>query len=547
MHIRLITALAACALTTPTQAQTATALLSEGDLLGQFANQSVYSIRNLAVNASGGYACGIQSSGQDGGLSHFFGSLNGDPPGVLLTESTVGNLMQIWYYSDSFGLSDSGEFLYKAAIGPTFDDGSVWRDTTPLYLPLDSVPSLPGQLWEHFTGIHALANGEVAFRATTIDNPLSTTDGEHLFVGDTVVLSTMLPDTQGDVNISCVETPFRFSPSGEHYLAQVRAPAGNFSQTQVLMRSGSGLTLDGVVVHFGGPVPAAAGGVLNETWSRFDHLNIGDDGSYMFSAETDTDPLIDTVIVVDGVVRWREADLIDGNILRGDLDAAHRNRSGRVAFLWGVAGSNVFAGEPALFVGEDLVLRAGDAVDHDGDGMVDPEYTFTGIGDARSLVLAEDGTVFIIAEIDTPNGPIESLLRIDRSIGSSYCQSTNNSSGAAATIRATGSESVGHNDLQLRAQHLPPSVLGLFYFGTTPQQQPFGDGVRCVGGSIFRLPITAADASGTLVRAPDLTAPPSAGNVVGGTTWYYQGWFRDPVAMGSGFNLTDGLSIAFEP
>jgi formylglycine-generating enzyme required for sulfatase activity len=46
----------------------------------------------------------------------------------------------------------------------------------------------------------------------------------------------------------------------------------------------------------------------------------------------------------------------------------------------------------------------------------------------------------------------------------------------------------------------------------------------------------------------DLTAPPQpTGLIVNGSTWNFQAWYRDPAALGSGFNLSDGYEIAFAP
>jgi formylglycine-generating enzyme required for sulfatase activity len=35
--------------------------------------------------------------------------------------------------------------------------------------------------------------------------------------------------------------------------------------------------------------------------------------------------------------------------------------------------------------------------------------------------------------------------------------------------------------------------------------------------------------------------------IVNGSTWNFQAWYRDPAALGSGFNLSDGYEIAFAP
>ncbi len=46
----------------------------------------------------------------------------------------------------------------------------------------------------------------------------------------------------------------------------------------------------------------------------------------------------------------------------------------------------------------------------------------------------------------------------------------------------------------------------------------------------------------------DLANPRSpAGQILGGTTWSFQAWYRDPDAGGHLFNLSDGVRITFLP
>lgn len=76
-----------------------------------------------------------------------------------------------------------------------------------------------------------------------------------------------------------------------------------------------------------------------------------------------------------------------------------------------------------------------------------------------------------------------------------------------------------------------------------------GNGFQCVSGSaLYRFPAGSSSASGSLVHAPDLAAPPiPSGAILPGSTWCFQAWYRDPAAGGASFNLSNGLSIAFTP
>jgi hypothetical protein len=130
--------------------------------------------------------------------------------------------------------------------------------------------------------------------------------------------------------------------------------------------------------------------------------------------------------------------------------------------------------------------------------------------------------------------------------GASYCTATVNSSGGRAHVTTSGTASVAADDLVLRASPVPASTLGLFYFGSSQTEAAFGDGWRCVAGSLHRLPVTAAS-GGVLSRALNAAVPPAAGLVVPGSTWNFQAWFRDAAAGGAGFNLSDGLRVPFMP
>lgn len=133
--------------------------------------------------------------------------------------------------------------------------------------------------------------------------------------------------------------------------------------------------------------------------------------------------------------------------------------------------------------------------------------------------------------------------------GSNYCTSTQNSSGAAAIIDAYGSASIAANDLCLVARNLPIAQFGLFYYGPEMLDLPFGNGRRCVGGGslgIFRLPVQQVSNAGLLVQPMDYTQPPTPdGQILPGSTWRFQCWFRDPPAGGAFFDLSDGYSISF--
>lgn len=127
----------------------------------------------------------------------------------------------------------------------------------------------------------------------------------------------------------------------------------------------------------------------------------------------------------------------------------------------------------------------------------------------------------------------------------SYCTTSPNSVGRGAMMAMTGSQSVAANDLVLHSVGSPAGEFGLFIYSDAPGQFPVGDGVLCLGGPVSRLPAVAVDGVGRASFALDLTNPPPGGQITAGTTWYFQWWYRDTAAAGSGSNFSDGLEIGF--
>lgn len=132
-------------------------------------------------------------------------------------------------------------------------------------------------------------------------------------------------------------------------------------------------------------------------------------------------------------------------------------------------------------------------------------------------------------------------------IGTNYCSTSPNSVGPGGLISAEGDESLAAENVTLVASGLPPNQPGLFFFGPAQTQTPFGNGFLCVAGGFTRIePPVFADASGMAERALDFSAP-YAPFISAGSTSNFQLWYRDPAAGGASFNLSDGVSILFQP
>lgn len=162
----------------------------------------------------------------------------------------------------------------------------------------------------------------------------------------------------------------------------------------------------------------------------------------------------------------------------------------------------------------------------------------------RLRFTATDGNPPSIVEAAV-DGFVASVLACN-AIGTNYCSPASNSTGQPALLSASGSNSVAANNLAFQAQPVTTTTSGVLFYGNSQTFTPLGNGFRCVAGSLLRGPV-ALTTNGVLSFAFNNAVPPAAGNVVAGSTWNFQAWYRDVPAGGALFNLSDGYTITFVP
>jgi hypothetical protein len=112
-----------------------------------------------------------------------------------------------------------------------------------------------------------------------------------------------------------------------------------------------------------------------------------------------------------------------------------------------------------------------------------------------------------------------------------YCNATRNSTGRSARMGWCGSASIAANDFTLVASDCPANKSGFFFYGYTEAHAPFGNGWRCVGGTIARLkPVLNTGPTGSASRLLDYGTLPPALSIAAGDVRRFQFWFRDPAA-----------------
>ncbi|MCY3001167.1 MAG: DNRLRE domain-containing protein [Planctomycetota bacterium] len=223
---------------------------------------------------------------------------------------------------------------------------------------------------------------------------------------------------------------------------------------------------------------------------------------------------------------------------------------------------------PWTTAGGDFVASASASSGVDSDGIYRWSSNATLVADVQSwldasatnfgwfVVNADEATQPTAKRFDTRENstpefrPRLTLEFIAPTCGTvtSYCVAIANSTGGAATLAASGSTSLAANSLSLQVASLPAGATHVFLIGASAVQVPFGDGFRCVAGSLTRLgPPSNADALGNGSRTLDFNAAPIAGTVTAGDARNFQCWFRDPAAGGTGSQLSDAISVSFCP
>ncbi len=121
-----------------------------------------------------------------------------------------------------------------------------------------------------------------------------------------------------------------------------------------------------------------------------------------------------------------------------------------------------------------------------------------------------------------------------------------------ARLDSLGLPSVAFDDLTFTCDGMPPTTTCLFFQGTTtPESVPavFGDGLRCVVGTVIRLGTKTTSGGAASYPGPSDPLVSVRGAIpVGGATRFYQVWYRNVAAFctPSGFNLSNALRIRWQ-
>ncbi|MEM1449347.1 MAG: hypothetical protein AAF726_17270 [Planctomycetota bacterium] len=127
---------------------------------------------------------------------------------------------------------------------------------------------------------------------------------------------------------------------------------------------------------------------------------------------------------------------------------------------------------------------------------------------------------------------------------SKHCEGVaSTATGTNAVLIVTGSTSIASNEFGLAGIDFPNNTFAAAFYGALPDALVVGDGIRCIAAaSSYRLSIAPTRDFGRPEWPVDLTAPPMpSGQVMAGSTWYYQAIYRD----GPSFQFSDAIRVTF--
>ncbi len=218
------------------------------------------------------------------------------------------------------------------------------------------------------------------------------------------------------------------------------------------------------------------------------------------------------------------------------------NELGRYAFIWDVVDGG--GSLEALYVGSELILKEGDEVDLDGDGVNDAGAVPVNLSD---VVINGEDVVYFVATVDV-NGTsstaedIETLFRVE-CMPVPFGIGKLNSLGERSYLSYSGEPSQAANNFSLEVSDLLPNQFGIGIWSATEGNTPFFGHILYLGSPVMRiLPGQLSTAGGTT------SVPIPIDATMVDTTRFFQFWHRDPTHPdGTGAEVSSALKVVFCP
>jgi len=469
----------------------------------------------------------------------------------------------VGFIDTRLSINDNGDFTFATNTDAltTMDEiivASFGGVTTIVAREGDPIPVLPGTNYGLSLDSALLtANGTVGFAASSITGATTTTN-EILVLGNTLLLQRGVSVPTGQAGgagefIDFIDFEgFQASDDGLNWIVQGDLTGATATDDVVIVNGavvlqegsiipGSSfaepIDLNGIVEIFMDPVgnwyARGDNATTQQDWVVRNGVVIATTGGPVIPGSTEL---------------WSDATFTAGFFLQ--------TGNGVGDYLIGGV-SDIGAANDGILVlnSARVVMREGEPIDLDGNGFFDDDLFLSTFGNDDAF-LADDLTLYVVVTMRNGAGTTagDAILRRDIAdgVGSTYCTTQANSTGAPAYIGGEGSSTAPYA-LTLSVCQLPAGSNG--YFIVSRDQgvivNPAGQqGSICVASTVmgrYSNSVLTAGAAGTVSLVLDLTAVPQPTGsvpVLAGDTWNWQYWYRDvnPTVTS---NFSDALSVTF--
>ena len=260
----------------------------------------------------------------------------------------------------TMGIGDAGQWIYSPS-----EDGfdAVWSDGASLLKEEDPAPGFEDQFISFCSRPQMNADGTPTWISGITFPQGGGTIYRALYAGGVpVIFAGTIVDGESIANAGGLGFAYDFSRNGAQFIvkAQIDAP---------------GTSNDVFVV--GDTIAAREGNPTGEgdNWQNFGECKINNAGDYVFSGDTSGPAASDGYVARNGVILLREGSAIAGlGNLTGNPSAVAINDVGQVGFIWNSSGGEalvVATPDAAGGLAPQVLLKVGDPVDLDGDGIAD--------------------------------------------------------------------------------------------------------------------------------------------------------------------------------
>jgi hypothetical protein len=305
-------------------------------------------------------------------------------------------------FDRNIGINDAGQFAFAnnlAGDAPTGEDEQIIMWDGANFLPVavegGAVPGFAGEVWgTALDSATMTADGTVGFRATATVGGLPSTDDNFLFNGSAVVAQSnvTVPNGVSDPWQNFDLQDYYWSTDGAHYIVQGDTDAATGVDDIVVVDGNVVILEDTALPGFVSPVDNVVDVVMETGGDWFARGDNVDDQDW---------------VLMNGDVIAQTGDVIPGGLPGEVFDdapfsACFFSMVGNDVgdFVIGGTTSNPDADADAVLVYNNamVLLRQGDAVDLDGNGLLD-DGVFLNVFNNDDAFLTNDGWYYFTATL----------------------------------------------------------------------------------------------------------------------------------------------------